>query len=161
MTSGEEMNSLSLTLRLDFWSTGFHMLKQKVMGAGIGGFAKLVDPWPGAHSFYFSILFDVGLIGCVILILYFTGLFMKLHDLWQKKNDNTLFLYLNCMLAFWIAFFIHGTVDLAYFLPHIWFFLGVLSALVKCMESSSIDIGSYPLQANGMKTVQITKTAYY
>jgi len=144
MTTGEDMNNLSLTLRLEFWQTGFDMLRQKIMGAGIGGFARLVDPWPGAHSFYFSILFDVGLIGCLILFVYFTGLIFKLYSLWQKKIDHPLVLYLYGMLAFWIAFLIHGTVDLAYFLPHIWLFLGIFTALLKTIESSTTCIHSCP-----------------
>jgi len=161
MTGGNDMNNLSLTLRLEFWNAGFDMLRQQIMGAGIGGFAKIVDPWPGAHSFYFGILFDVGLIGCLILFMYFLFLIFQLYYLRDGEIDNSLFLYLQCMLAFWVAFFVHAMVDLAYSLPYIWLLLGVFSALIKIIGSSATPICQCALRGNSLENVSHIEIAYH
>jgi hypothetical protein len=136
LVSGASMNTLSLTYRLEFWSEGFALLRQQILGAGIGGFARIVDPWPGAHSFYFGILFDIGLVGILVFFIFLAALALQLHHLVQQEIDDDLRFYICCLLAFWVAFFIHALVDFSFYLPNIWLFFGVSVALLKVTENS-------------------------
>ncbi|CAK8716586.1 hypothetical protein KKHLCK_05715 [Candidatus Electrothrix laxa] len=138
MTQGGDMNSASLSYRLEFWEVGFAQLREYAFGIGIGGFARLVDPWPGAHSLYFGVLFEEGGVGWLILFLYLMLLLTEIISFRNISIDPVHQLYGSCILSYWIVFFIHGTVDIAYFLPHIWLFLGATSAIIKMVKKNCI-----------------------
>lgn len=131
LTKGSNVQALSISYRLTFWETGFEMLWQRWFGAGAGGFAHLVNPWPGAHSMYFAVLFDLGLVGAILFGLVGIAFALRLaYEMWAAVNPDTR-RYLYCIAFALLSLSIHATVDIAYDLGLVWLILGVAAALIN------------------------------
>ncbi len=131
LTAGADLNELSITFRLEFWQAGFALLEQRWIGAGVGGFAHLVDPWPGAHNYYLSILFDTGLVGFVLLLGFILSMAIALIRTITVTSDKDLRRYLFCLGAALLAFFIHATVDFSYDSSFVWLLYGTTMAAIR------------------------------
>jgi O-antigen ligase len=131
LARGSEVHSLSISFRLEFWEKGFKLLGERWFGAGLGGFAHLVNPWFGAHSIYFAVLFDLGIVGLALMALYMlcTGIRI-LETMIIPDLDTDLRRYFYCLTAVLAAVAIHGLVDMQYNLGLIWLVLGLLNAVL-------------------------------
>ncbi|AHF05630.1 hypothetical protein MARPU_14470 [Marichromatium purpuratum 984] len=131
LASGTGVNELSITFRLEFWETGLRLLGERWIGAGLGGFAHLVDPWPGAHNYYFSVLFDAGPVGILLLLGFVLGIVLALARALREIRDPRLRRYLYCLAAALLAFLIHATVDFSYDSAFSWILYGLVVATVR------------------------------
>jgi len=131
LASGAEVNELSITFRLEFWEAGLALLGERWIGAGLGGFAHLVDPWPGAHNYYFSILFDAGPVGTLLLLGFVLGVVVELARALRETRDPRLRRYLYCLATALLALLIHATVDFSYDSAFSWMLYGLIVATVR------------------------------
>lgn len=121
-----------INTRLNWWSKGFSELWDSYgLGIGAGGFPKLIDPIPLAHSFYFSIPVELGIIG---LLLFSLILFLKLDKIIKSipmiKDRNLKFISYSLICAL-ISFFIYGLTDIDYTYYPFWLFLGLITSVVN------------------------------
>ena len=74
-SSADVGEQASLGIRLGLWKQGLIDISQSYgMGTGTGGFFKYKDQWPHAHNVYFSVLFDLGIIGFFLWVLVYLNL---------------------------------------------------------------------------------------
>jgi hypothetical protein len=120
----------SLGIRLGLWKDGILKLGQTYgIGEGTGGFFKYKAQWPHAHNVYFSVLFDLGLIGFSLWIIIYLNLWRHVVygiKLVPEKSDEWL------ILVVFLAFFVE--ISLTSLLQHEythfiwWLFPGLLLA---------------------------------
>lgn len=124
--------------RLELWKAGFEMLSNRWIGAGAGGFLTVVDPIPGAHSLYFSILFDLGIIGFIIFALFIMEAALRLRRAIKKCADEFVTWTLYCLSASFIMLLIHSLVDIDYTYNYFWFVVGLVFVVIRiAMETDS------------------------
>lgn len=131
--SGKVDAGLTMTKRFEYWESGAKALLNKgygILGLGIGGFKEYVLPIPHAHSFYFSMLFDFGYIGFLLLSLFLVLLISQMLKYPQLKEGFTKKMYL-AFCAGMIAFSLGSLIDFYYNSPHIWFFWGWGMAILR------------------------------
>jgi O-antigen ligase len=121
--------SISFSTRLEFWKIGLEYLWDTFgFGAGIGGFARLVDPWPAAHSLYFSVLFDLGVIGFLLFGWLFFRLLLFLRASFRACRDDEVRFTAQCLAAYLVVFLVHGIVDFDYVYFPAWMMASFLMA---------------------------------
>jgi len=137
----------SVSDRVIIWSSGFKRLKKDSLylwGLGIGGFELLcAQPgWPHAHSLYFGLYFDFGIIG----ILFCVALFYVILKLLLKGGFSSLIMQMTyyqtmrlCFTASLLAIAIHCLVDNWYHAQFFWLFGGfsILTFRLANIEASS------------------------
>lgn len=128
----------SLSIRLEIWQTGFKALANRWIGAGAGGVLAVLDPIPGAHSVYFSVLFDLGLPGIGLFALFFLALFMRIRRAIIICEDLFIVWALYCSCAALIMMLIHSLVDLEYYIAYFWLVIGM--SLVLCAIAVNPDL---------------------
>ena len=123
----------SLGIRLGLWKQGLIDIAQSYgMGKGTGGFFGYNDQWPHAHNVYFSVLFDLGIIGFFLWVLVYLNLW-RLVIMSLKKLSYSTKEWL--MIIFFAAFFIE--LSLTSLLQHEythfmwWLFPGILLASIN------------------------------
>ncbi len=140
LAGGGDMNTMSLTLRIEFWKTGFSILEERLVGAGLGGFAHLIDPRPGgAHSYYLSILFDSGIVGLCLFLIFLFSLAVSLIRVIAVTNNSDVRRYLYCLGTVLVAFFIHSLVEFSYHSSHIWVIFGIILATIRIAQNDCIE----------------------
>ena len=123
----------SLGIRLGLWKQGLIDISQSYgMGTGTGGFFKYKDQWPHAHNVYFSVLFDVGIVGFFLWVLVYLNLW-RLVILSLKRLAYFSKEWL--IVVFFAAFFVE--LSLTSLLQHEythfiwWLFPGILLASIN------------------------------
>lgn len=118
--------------RLEWWAEGFRELwRSWGLGVGTGGFPKYIDPVPAAHSFYFSVLFEFGLIGFLLFgVLVFVIMRSILKDL-SLVRKPALRLALYCFLGETVTMSIHALVDADYNYLPLWMLFGLMLSVVR------------------------------
>lgn len=118
--------------RLKWWSKGFSAFWDSYgLGIGAGGFPKLIDPIPVAHSFYLSIPIELGIIG---LFLFSLILFLKLRMVIKsipKINDINLKYISYSLIGALISIFVYVFIDMDYTYYPFWLFLGLTTSVVR------------------------------
>jgi len=136
LTASEKVSETSLTTRVEYWKSGFKLLSHSGwFGAGVGGFAKIIDPVPGAHSFYFSTLFDLGAIGLLLFVVFIGGRALKLIRSLKVCRDDFLKQSIYCMFGALATFFIHGLVETEYHFLHFWMFIGIAERITTISKT--------------------------
>ena len=115
------------------------MMSNRWIGACVGGFAKVVDPVPHAHSFYFSILFDLGIIGLLLFSIFILWRIIDVIKTMAVSHDKFLQGALYCLIGALVAYFINGIVDMEYTDIHFWMFLGIIGALVNVIKRQQLN----------------------
>lgn len=139
LTSTSKISKISVTSRIEYWKAGFEMMSNRWIGAGAGGFAKVVDPVPHAHSFYFSILFDLGIIGLLLFSIFILWRIIEMIKTMAVSHDKFLQSALYCLTGALVAYFINGIVDMEYTDIHFWMFLGIIGALVNVIKRQQLN----------------------
>lgn len=138
-------SSLSMVTRFEIWDVGFEMLKTRILGAGAGGFARLVDPWPGAHGYYFCALFDLGVVGLGLIMTFLVYLSYRIVLAIFYTHDEDMKRYLYCLGSFMIVFYIHGIINLRYDNIFLWTIFGmtrVATDIVLSETSKNHNLGT-------------------
>ncbi len=137
-SGSDDIAEASLSSRLGFWETGFELMGDRWIGAGTGGLLAVLDPVPGAHSVYFSILFDLGIPGFILFmaLLCEIGLRMRLAMLQAHSERAEWFLY--CMAGAYAMVLVHSLVDLDYNMIYFWIVpgLGLLCARIAVLPGA-------------------------
>ena len=125
--SSAAVASISIETRLEFWEKGFEYLKSSMgIGTGVGGFARFIDPWPGAHSFFFSLIFDLGVVGASIFVIMLVRiLFLAGKTVLDAADDELKFISW-CLIGSLVVFSIHSLVEADYIYFPFWLFLSML-----------------------------------
>lgn len=122
----------SLSTRFEFWKTGFKTLgTYLISGTGAGGFIGIIDPVPGAHSIYFSVLFDYSFVGLTIFIAFLIQIVVKIKRAVEICTDELLIWALYCISASLMLMLIHALVDLDYIHPYFWLVMGLAFSIVN------------------------------
>jgi O-antigen ligase len=132
------MDEDSISMRLEWWKKGFQYLDNKShwMGLGPGGFKAYMskDKVPYAHSIYFSILFDMGIPGFILLLIIICSYIKRFYVILMSPN---LELYeISIVLALILLIIgIHGLIDFEYNSQFLWPILGVVTAGLVMAEN--------------------------
>ena len=96
---------------------------------GIGGTA--------AHSIYFTLLPELGLVGCVIFALLVKALYNNCKDLAASRDPGEVLFAKGIIIAF-VGFFVTGTFLSVLYYPHFW----ILATLTQVMwlNRNTVDI---------------------
>lgn len=137
LTASTKVTTASLTTRLGFWKTGFKLLANRWIGAGTGGFLKVVDPVPGAHSVYFSVLFDLGIVGLTIFALFIVQTVIRLRKAIKECRDKFISWTLYCAGASLIMLLIHSLVDIDYTYNYFWLVTGLVFVVSRIALKSN------------------------
>lgn len=121
-----------LSERLEWWKTGFdRLLDTGGTGLGVGGFLKYIDPVPGAHSVYFSLLFDLGVIGLSIFIIIIIVLINYIRSTLQVCKDKEMIFFIYCFIANLVAFSIQSLVEGDFQQIFFWLLVGLVVVVLK------------------------------
>lgn len=131
--STDTAEQASLGIRLGLWKEGLlDLAKTHGLGVGTGGFFEYKDQWPHAHNVYFSVLFDLGIVGLALWLLFYLNLWrlalMSLKSIPYLSKEWA-------FLAFLTAFFVE--LSLTSLLQHEfrtfiwWLFPGIFLAVIN------------------------------
>ena len=129
--SSRSVSEVSLATRLEYWATILPPFQETLgRGLGVGGSFVLLSPVPHAHSTYFSVLCDMGIIGVALFSLLLLILFKKSIPFlrYQKTFPHYLVLSSFGMVG---AIMSHSLVDFHYNEPELWMFFGFGMAALK------------------------------
>ncbi len=131
-----ESEEMSLDARLNIWKMGIKSFisESHGWGLGIGGLVYYNDPLPHAHSIYFSTIFDLGVVGFILLSGLIIALIIKLSRLLSLQETYSQMMLMAAGGGF-VAIGIQGIVDFSYMQPIIWLFLGITMATFKLVET--------------------------
>ena len=130
-----------LSQRMEWWTTGLNNLIDTLgFGAGTGGFSKLVDPVPGAHSMYFSVIFDYGLIGSILFFSFLGILIYRISIQLQNISDRNLKFSAYCLFGSLVPIFIHGLVDMEFTYVMLWLILAFILMIIKVSHEEQCKI---------------------
>jgi O-antigen ligase len=130
-SSVSTMKEDSLSIRFEWWKKGFRYLNDnsRWMGLGPGGFKAYMtkDNVPYAHSIYFSILFDMGIPGFLLLLVI---IFSYIKRFYVILTSPELELYEMALLLSVILLIvgIHGIIDFEYNSQFLWPIMGFVTA---------------------------------
>lgn len=123
--------SASLQSRVDvLYKPGMKRLMEGnvIQGMGIGTSKMYLDAenggCPHAHSIYFSTLFDLGIIGMIIVFSAFLLFFKDFIKMVKFQQTYLQIMFLACCGGL-VATLVHGIIDFEYNTPEIWFFFGL------------------------------------
>lgn len=138
-TVSTDSSNDSLGIRVEWWKKAAKKLYDKtyMMGLGPGGFKYYMekDKVPYGHSIYFSVLFDMGVIGFLLLIAMIYYLLRYVYRaIMEKKGDEHYLIVVLTVVLFVIG--LQGTVDMEYNTPYIWLLLGLIVAGLNIANSN-------------------------
>jgi oligosaccharide repeat unit polymerase len=133
LSSQAGQESESLATRGEMWTCGFKNLINKTNGMGlVGGFTEYC-PYPHAHNIYFSVLFDFGILGAILLIAVLITVFR--YFIRTAKYQGT---YLQTMsIAIFgglVAMGVHSLFDHAWHKGFFWLYPALLIATCNLVK---------------------------
>lgn len=120
--------SLSWRWRLDLWGRYWEKLLSGRLLEGMGAGGLIFDSHvPHAHSIYFSVLFDFGLVGFAMLL---AGLCVLAGRFWAMRRfqDTYSQILFVALCGGLLTMAVQGVFDSSYLMPVITLFLGLTSA---------------------------------
>jgi hypothetical protein len=130
LAGGSKIAAGSLTSRLEIWEIGFReFYKTLGLGFGAGSSALIIEKLPHAHSFFFSALFDLGLIGFAFFISIILRIILELYR--QISLTESMFLknLLSCLFGALIAAMVQGLTISEYVFNFFWIIIGLIVAI--------------------------------
>ena len=126
ISSAVTAGSSYLKERLTWWKIGFQsLIDSYFVGDGIGGYVKLIDPYPYAHSYYFSVIFDLGLIGFVIyMYILLRSLLVYVKSILLSRDGDVQFAAY-CLFTAFLMTLVYGLVDEEYTYRLVFFFIAI------------------------------------
>jgi O-antigen ligase len=135
-----EEGSDTVGIRYELWNTAMRMVADKpITGIGINQFAnnvlKYSDPLSstvvvvGAHSIYFSVLAETGVIGFVLFMgMLAASIFYALRAAWRLKNQDEAFMAYTWFVVL-VLILIGGITKHDQYDKLLWFALGACTAM--------------------------------
>mgnify|MGYP006278444299 FL=1 len=155
----ENVESGTGAIRWYYWQCGWRMfLDNPVIGVGQGNFPWRIEEYevPGgylgrhhgsrpAHSIYFTLLPELGLVGTLMFFILLKHNFKTISEIRRqskvKMNISDSDYYNNIslgLLCAFIAYLFSGIFLSVLYYPHFWFFLSLPLALKKAMHKSQL-----------------------
>lgn len=118
--------------RLGWWAKGFSKLMDTYgIGLGIGGFLKYIDPVPGVHSLYFSLLFDLGVVGFLLFMIIIAFLVNNLRKAFKICRDRETIFIMYCFVVNLITFGIQALFNEDFHSMHFWLLMSLMLTVLK------------------------------
>lgn len=139
-----DMTNRSLSARITIWKNGFKESGDNlslIVGYGLGASAKKAAILPHMHSFYFSTILDLGIIG---MSLYLSIIFYAMKNLRQcirSTSSRYIKNLLSCLAGALVSALINGLVMSEFTFPFFWILLGLIVAITT--KSNYIDHKSF------------------
>ncbi|PIE59440.1 MAG: hypothetical protein CSA32_03555 [Desulfobulbus propionicus] len=133
-----EMTNRSLSARVDIWKRGFEESDNSLslfFGYGLGTSAEKAKTLPHMHSFYFSAILDLGIIGLALylgIILYIAKLLITCIRTTPSRYMKN---FLSCFSGALVASLINGLVMAEFCFPFFWILLGVILAVTTRLRA--------------------------
>jgi O-antigen ligase len=125
-STNEEM--VSSSMRLEMWQEGFSKLIKETngLGLGVGGFTEYCQH-PHAHSIYFSVLFDFGIPGMILLLI---GMIILCYYFFSTVKHQETYLQVMSVAIFGglVAMGIHGFIDHTWSKGYSWLYPSIYVA---------------------------------
>lgn len=132
--------------RLGWWETGFNKLLDTYgIGLGIGGFLKYIDPVPGVHSFYFSLLFDLGVVGVLLFIIIMAVLINNLGKIFKACEDKEMVFIACSFVANIAAFGIQAVFNEDFHSMHFWLLMALMFTVLKIAGKTKESMPETPM----------------
>jgi O-antigen ligase len=129
MVSGQDN---FVTDRLGWWSKGLDYLVDSFgVGTGAGGFPKLIDPVPAAHSFYFGTVFEYGIVGIMLFLLIIGLIVWKFVKAMPLIEGDEMRMAFYCLFAVLLVTLVHGLLDFEYAYFPFWMTVALLFSIIK------------------------------
>ncbi len=131
-----------LSDRIELWSKGYDkFIETYGIGVGAGGFPRYIDPVPGAHTFFGSILFELGVVGAVIFIMLVFSLVVYFRETTKACRDKEMVFIVYSFVASIISMAIQAAIEGDFHQTHVWIMLAMLAAVFKnaCSTTSNIS----------------------
>lgn len=130
-----------LSDRMGWWTIGFDKLWDTYgIGLGAGGFLKFIDPVPGTHNFYFSVLFDLGVVGFSIFILIIIVLINYIRRILKVCKDKEMIFFVYCFIASLVTFGIQALVEGDFQQIFFWLLLALMLTVLKVAARTREEI---------------------
>ena len=127
----------SVLSRAKLWRVGMALfLQDPILGTGLGGI-RVYTPYPNAHSVYFSILFELGLVGMLLFLIFIGGLLKNLLSAFKVCQDSHLQIILRAFLSILIIRALEFTVHFEINQPHIWLIFGIGVAIINIVSNEA------------------------
>lgn len=118
--------------RLGWWLLGFEKLSDTYgLGLGAGGYLKYIDPVPGVHGFYFSLIFDLGIVGILFFLAIIFMLIEYMRNTLKVCKDPEMVFVIYCLIISLIPLSLHCVVQEDFQSIHIWLFLALVITVLK------------------------------
>ncbi|MBI5403775.1 MAG: hypothetical protein HY959_10285 [Ignavibacteriae bacterium] len=118
--------------RLGWWMLGFEKLSDTYgLGLGAGGYLKYIDPVPGVHGFYFSIIFDLGIVGILFFLAIIIMLLEYIRNTLKVCKDPEMVFMVYCFVVSLISMGIHSLVQEDFQSLHVWLLLALVITVLR------------------------------
>jgi|GEM_PF-2059477 len=144
----------SLGIRIGLWKDGIRNLAETYgMGVGTGGFFQYKDRWPHAHNVFFSVIFDLGIIGFTLWIVIYLNLWRHVvYCLKIVSPDSVEGIILLTFAAFFVQLSLTSLLQHEYNQFVWWLFPGLLMAAInnamKMSKKYRPEIPAYSMAAS-------------
>ena len=121
-----------LSDRMELWGKGYDkFLETYGIGVGAGGFSKYIDPVPGAHTFFGSLLFELGVVGAIIFIMIIFSVIVYLRETTKACRDKEMIFVMHSFVASIISMALQATIEGDFHQMHVWIVPAMLVAVLK------------------------------
>ncbi len=136
--------------RLAHWQAALDMARDNIwLGVGFGNYEPAYAEyallnWPAplghAHNYYLNTLAEIGVVGLLAYLFFWTAVFVQTIRLLQKLDWPWRGIALG-LLAVWVSISVHHLVDKLY-VNNIYIHLGVLLGLLQVLDKR-VEIGDF------------------
>lgn len=121
-----------LSDRIELWGKGYDkFLETYGIGVGAGGFSRYIDPVPGAHTFFGSILFELGVVGVIIFIMIIFSVVVYLREVTKTCKDREMLFVVYSFVANIISMFLQAGIEGDFHQMHVWIIPAMLVAVLN------------------------------
>lgn len=121
-----------LSDRMELWGKGYDkFLETYGIGVGAGGFSRYIDPVPGAHTFFGSILFELGVVGVIIFIMIIFSIIIYLREATKTCRDKEMIFVVHSFVASIISMSLQASIEGDFHQMHIWIIPAMLVAVLN------------------------------
>lgn len=118
--------------RSDMWEEGFKRLFESYgLGVGAGGMCNYLYPVVGPHSFYFSFLFELGVVGLILLLAIILISVNYFKEVLKVCKDKEMIFIIYCFVSNMISFAVNLLVEGEFPLLHIWVVAALMLSVLK------------------------------
>lgn len=142
--ASSKITSRSFSSRFAVWKRGFSESDNNfslVYGYGMGASASMAKSLPHMHSFYFSALLDMGIVGLALYLSIILCTGVRLLKCILSTRDTYMKNLLSCLSGALVAAVINGLVMAEFSFPFFWILLGLVIAVTnRSFDDNKLEI---------------------